>query len=151
MKRSWRVRRAVATVSTLFLVCLQLAVGLAGRAQAITGTTFTVTTTDDHADGTCGADCSLRDAVIAANATGGGVRVTAAELTLSNDIVRFNFATGGDGGGVYNDGGELTLDNTSVDHNFANDCECDAGRGGGVYASNDHGTPTTTVQNGSSI
>jgi CSLREA domain-containing protein len=47
----------------LALVCF------AARADA--ASTFTVTTTSDGADGACNAQCSLRDAVIAANATPG--------------------------------------------------------------------------------
>ena len=38
-------------------------------ASAATAATFTVTKTEDTADGKCDADCSLREAIIAANAT----------------------------------------------------------------------------------
>lgn len=40
-------------------------------ATASTAATFVVTKTNDTADGACDADCSLREAVIAANASGG--------------------------------------------------------------------------------
>jgi CSLREA domain-containing protein len=40
-------------------------------AQAATAATFTVTSTADTASGSCGANCTLRDAIIAANATPG--------------------------------------------------------------------------------
>ena len=39
--------------------------GIAGTAQA--ADTLTVTKTDDTSDGTCGGDCSLREAIVAAN------------------------------------------------------------------------------------
>jgi len=52
----------------LFAIFLTLAC-FAPRADA--ASTFTVTTTSDGADGACDAHCSLRDAVIAANATPG--------------------------------------------------------------------------------
>jgi CSLREA domain-containing protein len=54
--------------------CLILAgvlAGLALTAPAAHAATFTVTKTADTVDGTCGADCSLREAVIAANAAAG--------------------------------------------------------------------------------
>jgi CSLREA domain-containing protein len=40
-------------------------------AVAVPAATFTVTKTADTADGTCDADCSLREAIVAANANGG--------------------------------------------------------------------------------
>ena len=45
-----------------------LALAVVPAAQAAT---FTVTKTDDTADGSCDSDCSLREAVIAANANAG--------------------------------------------------------------------------------
>ena len=58
-------RRALAPRPTLILGVLVL---LAGDASALT---FPVTKTADTVDGTCDADCSLREAIIAANANGG--------------------------------------------------------------------------------
>src|SRR5919201_2394684 len=52
-----------------FLAALLCTLGLAASAHA--ATTYTVNTTADHSDGTCDAtDCSLRDAVEAANSDG---------------------------------------------------------------------------------
>jgi len=49
-----------------------LAVATIGRGTApASAATFTVTKTADTADGTCNADCSLREAIIAAEAAGG--------------------------------------------------------------------------------
>lgn len=45
-------------------------------AAAAPTATFTVTKTADTADGTCDADCSLREAIIAANASGGADTIT---------------------------------------------------------------------------
>ena len=47
-----------------------LALGLSLTTTALAAD-FTVTTDDDHADGLCDIDCSLRDAVVAANALPG--------------------------------------------------------------------------------
>lgn len=56
------------TLAVLALLVLALAVGPVPSAQAAT---FTVTKTTDSADGACNADCSLREAIIAANAAAG--------------------------------------------------------------------------------
>jgi CSLREA domain-containing protein len=56
------------TLAVLALLVLALAVGPVPSARAAT---FTVTKTTDSADGTCNADCSLREAVLAANAAAG--------------------------------------------------------------------------------
>ena len=61
---SW-IRRALAPRTSLILGILVL---LAGDVRALT---FPVTKTADTADGVCDADCSLREAIIAANANGG--------------------------------------------------------------------------------
>jgi CSLREA domain-containing protein len=53
---------------SLSLVVLALAVGPLPAARAAV---FTVTKTADTADGTCNADCSLREAIISANSTAG--------------------------------------------------------------------------------
>src|SRR5205823_14963190 len=54
--------------ATILVATLALALGAAPGAGAAT---FTVTKTADAADGSCNADCSLREAVIAANAASG--------------------------------------------------------------------------------
>jgi CSLREA domain-containing protein len=56
------------TFAILALLVLALAVGPVPSARAAT---FTVTKTTDSADGACNADCSLREAIIAANAAAG--------------------------------------------------------------------------------
>jgi CSLREA domain-containing protein len=65
-----------------FVVGLAAALALAGAAH---GATFTVTKTADTADGACDADCSLREAVLAANATPGAdtVAVPGGTYTLT--------------------------------------------------------------------
>ena len=58
--------------SPIALLCsVVLLTIVAGPARADAGTTFTVTKTADGNDGACDADCSLRDAVVAANALAG--------------------------------------------------------------------------------
>ncbi len=60
------------------------------------GATFNVTRTDDANDGTCDADCSLREAIIAANALGGTniiVLQSGATYTLSLDTAAGDGAT----------------------------------------------------------
>jgi CSLREA domain-containing protein len=61
-----------------------LAVGL-GQPHPVFAATFTVTKTADTNDGTCDADCSLREAIAAANAAAGAdtVTVPAGTYTLS--------------------------------------------------------------------
>jgi len=58
----------IARVSVLFIVCFFV--------QPAFGATFVVTKTADTADGTCAEDCSLREAVIAANSAGGANSIT---------------------------------------------------------------------------
>lgn len=55
-------------------------------AQTLYAATFTVTKTADTADGTCDADCSLREAVIAANANAGADDITLPAGTYLLDI-----------------------------------------------------------------
>lgn len=59
--------RKIVGARALFVALLAL-LALSGSAQAAT---FTVSKTADTADGTCDADCSLREAVIASNQTAG--------------------------------------------------------------------------------
>lgn len=58
-------------IQLLFLVCLALLIGRVQFVQAAPLSTFTVTKTADTNDGMCDADCSLREAIIAANANPG--------------------------------------------------------------------------------
>ncbi len=73
------------------LVCFVLAIGLS---QFVFGATFTVTKTADTADGVCDADCSLREAVVAANAT------------ADNDIISF--------ASIFNSPQTITLGGTDI-------------------------------------
>ena len=58
------------SLNALFAVCLLALVGTPAFA-----TDFVVTKTTDSADGSCNADCSLREAIIAANASPGADRI----------------------------------------------------------------------------
>src|SRR5580765_334283 len=62
----------------LFSVCVLLGAVWAAQAQ----TTFTVTKTADTNDGVCDSDCSLREAILAANSTFG------------QDTIAFNIGSG---------------------------------------------------------
>jgi CSLREA domain-containing protein len=62
--------------------------------QFVSGATFTVTKTADTADGVCDADCSLREAVVAANAT------------VDNDIIVFS--------SLFNSPQTITLSGTDI-------------------------------------
>lgn len=63
---SWRVPSLVSLAALLLVAVLLGARGFPAEAA-----TFTVTTTVDSNDGTCGAHCSLREAIASANETGG--------------------------------------------------------------------------------
>lgn len=64
--------KSIALIGTLIVVLLsQFAVP-----QRVYAATFTVTKTTDTNDGACDADCSLREAIVAANATAGADIVT---------------------------------------------------------------------------
>src|SRR3989304_5976113 len=67
MTRTHSVVRLFAAPALALVIALAVAWG-AAPAQAAT---FTVTKTADTADGTCDADCSLREAIGAAEAAGG--------------------------------------------------------------------------------
>lgn len=80
----------------LALICaLLMAAGLASPAQAAD---FTVTKTADTNDGVCDSDCSLREAIIAANGTAGAdeVVVPAGTYTLTIAGAGEEFAATGD-------------------------------------------------------
>ena len=73
MKRGSKVLSRVAVSTMLFVISALVVVGSASVAQA---STFTVTKTTDTADGTCDSDCSLREAIIAANSNPGPDTIT---------------------------------------------------------------------------
>lgn len=58
-------------LSTLILVALLLSALLSGAARPVLAATYTVTKFTDSNDGVCDTDCSLREAIIAANQTAG--------------------------------------------------------------------------------
>lgn len=60
----------------LLFVFLAPAVGLLLLPSAARAATFTVTTTADTDDGVCNANCSLREAIFAANHTAGDDTIT---------------------------------------------------------------------------
>jgi CSLREA domain-containing protein len=67
-------RRSSCSTKTLRLLCIAtMTVGLAlslAPTRPAQAATFTVTKTADTNDGACNADCSLREAIVAANAPG---------------------------------------------------------------------------------
>ena len=69
----------------LALVLCALAMGSIGTAHAAT---FAVTKTADTNDGTCDADCSLRESVVAANAAVGADTITVPAGTYLLSIAR---------------------------------------------------------------
>src|SRR4051812_44538631 len=75
---------SVALASAVAVFALQLVVTSASAA------TFTVTKEADTADGACDADCSLREAVIAANAAAGADTITVPAGTYVLDRVGAN-------------------------------------------------------------
>jgi CSLREA domain-containing protein len=78
----WTLRSFRALVWRSLALGLTLGFSLVGPEQAAT---FTVTKTADTADGNCDADCSLREAIIAANASFGAdtIRLPAGTYTMS--------------------------------------------------------------------
>lgn len=82
--------------------------------------TFTVTKTADTADGACNADCSLREAIIAANAaaTTDTIQLPAGLYTLTLTNVTVSDNTADNGGGISNSG-NLTIMASTLSHNTA--------------------------------
>ena len=96
--------------------------------------TFTVSKTADTKDGTCNADCSLREAVIAAKSAGGSSTITLPAGTYT----RSDFITRGEEAAA--SGGTLSVTRCTISGNGAeND-------GGGIYYA-DGGTGTLTIIN----
>jgi len=92
------------------LALLAVAGALLGAASPEAAATFTVTKTPDSADGSCdAADCSLREAVLAANAVSGAdvVTVPAGTYTLTID--------GSDGFGDTAAAGDLDVAGLTID------------------------------------
>jgi CSLREA domain-containing protein len=114
------VPRSLRCVPVSALVVALVALGPAAPGLAVT---FTVTKTNDSADGTCDADCSLREAVIAANAAAGADTVVLPagfyDLTITDAVagVDENAAQTGDldiaGGGFTLEGAGSTV--TEID------------------------------------
>src|SRR6476660_4175337 len=68
---------------SIFLIILSLAIGA-------NAATFTVTKTADTADGACNADCSLREAITAANALAGADVIVLPAGTYTTTIATTN-------------------------------------------------------------
>jgi len=73
------------TQTLRFLLPIALAFSLLAPSTIAHAASFVVTKTADTADGTCDADCSLREAIIAANAAAGDdiITVLAGTYTLT--------------------------------------------------------------------
>jgi CSLREA domain-containing protein len=79
----------MAAVRIVTLLALALAVAMLSRGGSIAlagDHTYVVTRTDDSADGDCDNDCSLREAVIAANDNPGEDTIMLAAATYELDI-----------------------------------------------------------------
>lgn len=76
------------SLNALIIVLLVLAIIPVTPAYAAT---FTVTKTDDTNDGSCDADCSLREAIVAANATAG------ADTIILNNSTTYDLTLAGGG------------------------------------------------------
>jgi CSLREA domain-containing protein len=87
MSRVLLFRYPTRATLTLGLACAVVAAIIAGFGEPATAATFTVTKTADTADGACDADCSLREAVIAANAAPGLDTISLPSGTFSLTIV----------------------------------------------------------------
>lgn len=74
-------------IHRLFFSSLFLSLLLAAAATAASGAVFTVTKTTDTNDGVCDADCSLREAVTAADAGVGGNTVKFSPSLAGTPIV----------------------------------------------------------------
>ena len=76
------IARVGASAAAISVFALML---IFSYAQPASAATFTVTKTADTNDGTCDADCSLREAIVAANAAGGAdtIDLPAGTYTLS--------------------------------------------------------------------
>src|SRR5215212_8591710 len=83
----WRLGRIALVITVLAWLAVP---------QYVLAATFTVTKTADTNDGACNADCSLREAIIAANATAGldVITVPAGTYTLTRSGVDNNAANG---------------------------------------------------------
>lgn len=100
------------------LAWLAALTALALTAAPAPAATFTVTRTDDGADGSCNADCSLRDAVIAANASDGPDTILLPagryDLTIRDAEIGFDESAAATGD-LDVAGGGLTLEGAGAD------------------------------------
>src|SRR2546422_522407 len=81
--------------------------------RSASAATFTVTKTADTADGTCDTDCSLREAISAANAAAGSDTITLPAGTYTLTIAGANeFANAS---GDLNSTGDLTINGAGAD------------------------------------
>ncbi|WKZ35840.1 MAG: class F sortase [Anaerolineales bacterium] len=138
---------------------LALLISLVGGAISVTparAATFTVTKTADTNDGICDVDCSLREAIAAANAAAGADIITlpagtytltlGGELLITSDItingagagttiIEANAASGAATYRVlHNNGGVVTINGVTIRHgNCAGSCNGLVSNGGGIY------------------
>ena len=83
--------RFIALTSLVFLTALALVAAIvSGGGRPAAAATLTVTKTADTADGACDADCSLREAIIAANADTGADTITLPAGTYTRTIAGAN-------------------------------------------------------------
>jgi len=85
----WQSAIIAVLLSGAMAIAIILAVALAAPTSALAaGATFTVTKTADTNDGACNANCSLRDAIIAANVTPGEdiIILPAGTYTTTNEL-----------------------------------------------------------------
>ncbi|MFN8531860.1 MAG: CSLREA domain-containing protein, partial [Anaerolineae bacterium] len=92
---STTVRRALLRFSLLFSIAVLILMSIITPAQPVFAAAYTVTKTTDSNDGVCDADCSLREAIAAANSNtdadtisfgvGGTIQLTLGTLIIAND------------------------------------------------------------------
>lgn len=137
------------------LVCASLLAGMVGVTPAHAAT-FTVSKTADTNDGTCNADCSLREAIAAANAAAGADTITLPAgtytLTLGSELlITSDITINGAGSGttfieanaaagvttyrvLHNNGGTVTINGVTIRHGYCNGiCNGLSDNGGGIY------------------
>jgi CSLREA domain-containing protein len=107
MKYRNRTRHASYIAAAFGLAALALVVVLAGEGDRAQAANFVVTKTADTADGACNGDCSLREAIIAANANGVG-----SFDTITVPAGTYAFGIGGSDTGFHNTAiGDLDITN----------------------------------------
>ena len=133
-------------------IVLALLVALAAvGARPASAVGFTVTKTADTADGTCDADCSLREAIIAANAN---LAITDT-ITLPANVNSYTLSIGGTGEDAAAQGDLDITDNLVITGAGASSTIIDGGAIEHVFHVDPAGTGVTasisgvTIQNGS--